>query len=75
MNYYNEYKEELSEIGQVLKDYRKYSYISRCEVEQKYGISRSLVERAEKGENITLLTLLRLCDAIEVDPKNIFEEI
>lgn len=75
MDYINDYNKDLNRIGQVLSDYRKYSCISRCDVEHRYGISRSLVERAERGKNITLLTLLRLCDALEVDPKNIFEEM
>ena len=75
MDYYNEYHEELNKVGQVLRDYRKYSYLSRYDVEDKYGISRSLVERAEKGSNITLITLFRLCDIYDLSPAELMDEL
>ena len=68
-------RERLRIIGKFLRDYRMREFMSREYVEENYSISRSVIERAEKGENITLSTLFRLLDAYDIDTEELLTEI
>ena len=68
-------RERLRIIGKILRDYRMREFMSREFVEENYSISRSVVERAEKGKNITLTTLFRLMDAYAIDVEELLTEI
>ena len=70
---------KLMKVGKLLKEYRVDSYLSRQDVEDMYGVSRSTVERVENGNNLTLLTFFKLICAYDVSIldfiQNLEEEI
>ena len=65
----------MQQIGCLLREYRFNTYLSRDDFAHEYGISRSLVERIENGKNITLNSLLRICDIFQLRPQEIFEVV
>lgn len=60
-------------IGRLLKEYRIGNLMSRDELAEEYSISRSLIERAEAGKNITLQSYFRICDILMADPVEIMD--
>ena len=62
-------------IGKILREYRELNFMSRGDIDMEYSISRSLVERAERGSNITLATFFRLCDAYNISPDELMIEV
>ena len=71
----SEIRSKLRLLGQIIKEYRVYSFLSRMDINELYGFPRSLVERIEYGENITLNTLFRISDILEITLSDIFKEI
>ena len=62
-------------IGQLLREYRNETQLSRAdfaEEYEEYGISRSLIERIENGQVVTIHSLLRYMDCLHVDPETVF---
>ena len=65
----------LEEIGLFLKYYRQNQLLSRKELENQFGISKGIIERLEKGHNITLYSLLRVMDVFMLSPHDVFEGV
>jgi len=68
-------KQRLKMIGKILKEYRMFNFMSREYIEDTYLLSRSVVERAERGENITVYTLFRLLDVYDINADELFREV
>ncbi len=68
-------KMRMEYVGNLLREYRNETMLSRKEFAAEYGISRSLVERIENGKIVTVHSLMRYLDAIQVSPEIIFEQV
>ena len=65
----------LEYIGGLLREYRFDSMLSREDFASEHGISRSLLERIETGKNVTVHSLLRVCDIFQLSPEEVFEGV
>ena len=74
INENTEIKGKLHRIGQLIRKYREYSFVSRDYINEEYNFSRSLLERLEFGENVTLKTLLRIAEILEIRMSELFED-
>ena len=68
-------KNRLQNIGGLIREYRFSTLLSRQDFAKENGISKSLIERVEKGKNITLHTLFRVCDGLNISLEDIFENM
>jgi len=68
---HNQMRMEL--VGQLLREYRNDTRMSREEFAKEHHISKSVLERAETGKNITMHSFYRICDSVFADPKEIME--
>jgi len=71
----SEIKSKLKLLGEIIKEYRVYSFLSRMDIDELYKFPRSLLERIEYGKNITLITLFRITDILEISLSDLFKEI
>lgn len=62
-------------IGKLLRNLRYDTTLSLEHFSKKNKISRSLLERIETGQNITIHSLLRICDIFQISPEEIFEGV
>jgi transcriptional regulator with XRE-family HTH domain len=53
-------KDVKSEIGQLVKSYRKREKLSRQELAEKLELSRITIQNLESGRNFTIDTLLKV---------------
>jgi transcriptional regulator with XRE-family HTH domain len=53
-------KDVKSEIGQLVKSYRKREKLSRQELAEKLELSRITIQNLESGKNFTIDTLLKV---------------
>jgi len=63
----------MEQIGQLLREYRNDTRMSREEFAKEHQISKNVLERAETGKNITMHSFYRICDSVFADPKEIME--
>lgn len=64
-----EVRPELVEFGVRLRHLRDRCGYSQEELAERAGVERSFLSSAETGRrNVTLLTLYKLAEALEVDP-------
>lgn len=70
-------KERLQAVAAFLKEYRISNGYSQLEVSESANLSRNSIVRLEsqRPENLTLLTVFEIADALEVDINQIFLEI
>jgi transcriptional regulator with XRE-family HTH domain len=61
------YNKRLAFIGHLLKEYRWEENLTRQEVHELSGIHYRTVARIERGENVSLNTLFRYLDFLELD--------
>ena len=66
---------KLSEaLGVALRQYRNNKEMSQIDVAAIADMERSSVSAIENGRhNISMQNFIRLCDAMEADPKKVFE--
>ena len=64
-------------ISGLLKEYRLGMGYSRVDFEEKYGISRASLQRAESSEpkNLTIKLILELSDVFQISPEILFRGI
>lgn len=60
-------------VGENIAKYRKKKKLSQEGLGLEIGLTRMHINRIEKGDNITLRTILRLATALEVDPYKILK--
>lgn len=70
-------KERLNAVSGFLKWYRINSGLTQMELSEYSGIHKNTIVRMESSnpENITLLTVFDIADALELDINQIFLEI
>lgn len=70
-------RERLQAISGFLKGYRINSGLSQLELSESAKLSRNTLVRYESctPENLTLLTVFKIADALELDVNQIFLEI
>lgn len=70
-------KERLQAITAFLKEYRISSGYSQLEVSECANLSRNSLVRMEskRPENLNILTIFAICDALELDVNQVFLEI
>lgn len=61
------YNKRLAFIGHLLKEYRWEEGLTRQEVHELSGIHYRTISNIERGENISLYTLFRYLDFLELD--------
>ena len=61
-------KEELQayHIGEALKQARQAKNLTQEELGEKIGVQKAQISRLEKGKNITISSLMRLFEAMEI---------
>ena len=65
----------LSAIGQTIRMLRKARNTSQELLAHQANIDRSHMGKIERGErNVTVLNILRIADALGIDPSDIFGE-
>ena len=77
MNYKNEKYAEminLKEIGQILRKERENQRYSQTDIAKLIGGSTNTIYLAEKTGNIRVLTLLKICKALNVSPVEIIKK-
>ena len=65
----------LKDIGAVIKKLRKERGISAVELGYKCNMDKPNINRIENGKtNPTVLTLVRICIALEIELKDLFND-
>jgi len=69
--------ERLQAVSAFLKEYRIGNGYSQIEISDSANLSRNTIVRMESSchENITLLTIFKIADAMDLDVNQIFQEI
>ena len=65
------YLKRLAYTGQLLREYRWGTGMSRRDVEEVYGISRRTIERIERGRPISMISLYRYISCFELEPVDV----
>jgi transcriptional regulator with XRE-family HTH domain len=60
-------KKKLKFLGALLREYRWEENLTRLEVQEQSGIHYRTTSRIENGENISLITLFRYLDFLNLD--------
>jgi DNA-binding XRE family transcriptional regulator len=70
-------KERLQTITEFLREYRISNRYSQLEVSESANLSRNSIVRMEskRPENLNLLTIFAICDALMLDVNQVFLEI
>jgi DNA-binding XRE family transcriptional regulator len=70
-------KERLQAITSFLKEHRISNGYSQLEISDSANLSRNTIVRMESScpENLTLLTVFEICDALELGVNQLFHEI
>ena len=67
--------EQEDRVLQRLKKAREEARISQLELSYKSGVSQNMITYIETGKSSpTLSTLLKLCNALSINPSTLFEE-
>jgi transcriptional regulator with XRE-family HTH domain len=65
------HKEEI--FGKILQEERKAKKISQEKLAKLTGLDRTFISLIENGKRSpTFSTILKICSALEIDPKNTF---
>ena len=70
--------ERMKHISGLFLECRRWTGMSRQDMEDEYGISRSVIERVESSSmpmNITLRTILEMADIYMISPSELFEDV
>jgi len=65
------YHKRLAYTGQLLREYRWGSGMSRQQIEKEYGISRRTIERIERGRPISMISLYRYASCFGLEPSDL----
>ena len=74
--YPQEYYKKLDNIAALIKEYRLSNGYSQMELAEKnLNLHRNTLSRAERAKNMTVLTLIELCETLELDMSELFCEM
>lgn len=58
----------IKSIGLCLMARRVVCGISMCQLAKKSGVTKGQISKIERGQNVTVKTLILLCDSLSVEP-------
>lgn len=61
----------LAYTGQLLREYRRNTGMSRLEFEEEWGISRRTIEQIETGRPISVISLYRYASCFGLEPSDL----
>lgn len=61
----------LAYTGQLLREYRRNTGMSRLEIEEEFGISHRTVEQIETGQPISVVSLYRYASCFSLEPPDL----
>ncbi|MCK5135462.1 MAG: helix-turn-helix transcriptional regulator [Bacteroidales bacterium] len=70
--------ERMKHLSGLFLECRRWTGMSRKDIEDEYGISRAVIERVESSTvpmNITLRTILEMADIYMISPSELFEDL
>jgi len=73
--YPQEYYKKLNSIAAFIKEYRLNSGYTQTELAEYLNLHRNTLSRAEGAKNMTVLTLIELCETLELDMSELFCEM
>ena len=65
------FHKRLAYTGQLLREYRWGTGMSRLEIEEVFGISRRTIEQIERGRPISMISLYRYASCFELEPSDL----
>ena len=68
-------KKKFDLLAAYLRELRFSEGLSQIEISQKGNLHRNTIMRAEDGKNLTLLSVFELADALDISPKELFQDI
>ncbi len=73
--YPQEYCKKLDNLSALIKEYRLANGYTQIELAENLNLHRNTLSRAEGAKNVTVLTLIELCEKLQLDMKELFCEI
>lgn len=73
--YPQEYYKKLENIASLIHEYRLNNGYSKMELAKNLNLHRNTLSRAEGAKNMTVLTLIELCETLELDMSELFCEL
>lgn len=73
--YPHEYYKKLENIASLIREYRLNNGYSQMELAKSLDLHRNTLSRAEGAKNMTVLTLIELCETLELDMSELFCEM
>lgn len=65
------FHKRLAYTGQLLREYRRGTGMSRQQIEEDWGISRRTVEQIETGRPISMISLFRYISCFDLEPSDV----
>jgi len=65
------FHKRLAYTGQLLREYRWGTGMSRQQIEEEFGISRRTVEQIETGRPISMISLYRYASCFGLEPSDV----
>lgn len=65
----------LTAISNFIRLYRIDSGFSQQQISEQSNLHRNTVINAENGKNLTLISLFELADALDISPKELFQDL
>lgn len=65
------YHKRLRYTGQLLREYRWSTGMSRLQIEEEYGVSHRTIEQIERGRPISMISLYRYAACFGLEPSDL----
>jgi len=72
--YPQEYYQKLDNISALIKEHRLANGYTQMELAENLNLHRNTLSRAEGAKNMTVLTLIELCETLELDFEELFSK-
>ena len=70
-----QHQKRLEIISTYLRASRFVEGLTQTELSENLNLHRNSLQRAENGENITLLSLFEIVDGLDISPRELFTDI
>ena len=71
----DQHQKQLEAISNYLRELRFSEGLTQKELSEQVNLHHNTIQRAENGENTTLLTIFELADALDISPTELFSII
>ena len=65
------FHKRLAYTGQLLREYRRGTGMSRLEIEEEFDISHRTIEQIETGQPISMISLYRYISCFDLEPTDV----